>query len=45
MLPDRAAARGAAVITVDPEPNGDCALQGTAATVLPHLLGDAFSGN
>lgn len=42
MLPDRAAGHGATLITVDPEPNGECPLQGTAATLLPKLIHDAF---
>jgi NAD-dependent deacetylase len=42
MLPDQAAEAGATVITVDPQPTGNCPLQGTAGTVLPKLLHDAF---
>jgi NAD-dependent deacetylase len=42
MLPDRAASHGATVITVDPEPNGECPLQGTATAILPKLISDAF---
>lgn len=42
MLPSRAAKRRATVITVAPQPGGDCWLQGTAAEVLPPLFRDAF---
>jgi NAD-dependent deacetylase len=42
MLPDWAAGAGAAVVTIDPHPNGDCPLAGNAGTILPKLIGDAF---
>ncbi len=42
MLPDWAAGRGAAVVTIDPHPTGDCPLAGNAGTILPRLIGDAF---
>jgi NAD-dependent deacetylase len=42
MLPTDAAAAGATVISVDPQPSDGCWLQGSAANVLPKLLNDAF---
>lgn len=42
MLPHRAAAAGATVISVDPQPCTDCWLQGNAGIVLPALIHDAF---
>jgi NAD-dependent protein deacetylase/lipoamidase len=42
MLPDRAAAAGATVITVDPQLSGGSGLQGNAGIVLPKLISDAF---
>lgn len=42
MLPDWAAGAGATVITIDPQPNGDCPLVGNAGTILPKLISDAF---
>lgn len=42
LLPDDAAKAGATLIAVDPQPCDGCWLQGTAADVLPKLVGDAF---
>lgn len=42
-LPGRATAAGATVISVDPKFGTDCWLQGSAATILPKLIGDACS--
>jgi NAD-dependent deacetylase len=42
MLPDDAAASGATVIAVDPQPSDGCWLQGNAGEVLPKLIADAF---
>lgn len=42
MLPTDAAAAGATVISLDPQPSEGCWLQGTAADMLPKLLSDAF---
>jgi NAD-dependent deacetylase len=42
MLPDWAAGRGAAVVTIDPHPNGDCPLAGNAGAILPKLISDVF---
>ena len=42
LLPSRAAANGATVISVDPQPCSECWLEGTAAVVLPALIKDAF---
>jgi NAD-dependent deacetylase len=44
LLPSRAAANGAAVISIDPQPCTECWLEGTAATVLPALISEAFGG-
>jgi NAD-dependent deacetylase len=45
MLPDQAAEAGATIITIDPQPSGDCSLQGNAGIVLPKLIHDAFGEN
>jgi NAD-dependent deacetylase len=42
LLPDWAAGAGATVVTIDPHPNGDCAVMGNAGTILPKLISDAF---
>lgn len=42
MLPGRAANAGATVITIDPQPNGECWLEGRSEIVLPKLIQDAF---
>ena len=42
MLPDWASGAGATVVTVDPQPAGDCPLVGHAGTLLPKLIADAF---
>jgi NAD-dependent deacetylase len=42
MLPDWASRSGATVVTVDPQPNGNCPLEGNAGTLLPKLIADAF---
>lgn len=42
MLPSQAAASGATVITVDPQPSGDCWLEGSADELLPKLMEAAF---
>lgn len=42
MLPDRAAAAGATVITIDPQISSECWLEGNAEVVLPKLVRDAF---
>jgi NAD-dependent deacetylase len=44
MLPDDAAASGATVIAVDPQPTAGCWLQGNAGEILPKLIADAFGG-
>jgi NAD-dependent deacetylase len=41
-LPLRAAAAGATVISIDPQPCNGCWLEGKAGTVLPALMEDAF---
>jgi NAD-dependent deacetylase len=43
-LPSRAAANGATVISIDPQPCAGCWLAGTASAVLPALVKDAFLG-
>lgn len=45
LLPGRAIAAGATVITVDPQPTGGCWLQGKGETVLPKLIHDAYGLN
>lgn len=42
LLPVTAAATGATVISVDPQPMEGCWLQGKAGDVLPRLISDAF---
>jgi NAD-dependent deacetylase len=42
LLPSRAAANGATVISVDPQPCSECWLEGTAAAVLPALINDVL---
>ncbi|MBL8850737.1 MAG: iron dicitrate transport regulator FecR [Planctomycetaceae bacterium] len=42
LLPSRAEAHGATVITVDPQPAAGCWLEGPAGDVLPRLIADAF---
>lgn len=45
LLPLDAAAVGATVIAVDPQPSEGCWLQGNAGDVLPKLLSDAFGSS
>jgi NAD-dependent deacetylase len=42
MLPELAAARGATVITIDPQASGAIHLRGNASVVLPKLMREAF---
>jgi NAD-dependent deacetylase len=42
MLPSRALEAGATVINVDPQPCGDCWLEGPAGTLVPKLVEEAF---
>ena len=44
MLPERAAAVGATVVSIDPQPGMGCWLQGKAGAVLPALIDDALAG-
>lgn len=45
MLPSRAAAAGATVISIDPHPCTECWLEGTAGAILPPLVRDAFGND
>ena len=45
LLPNRAIAAGATVITIDPQASGGCWLQGKAETILPKLISNLFGSN
>lgn len=45
LLPFEAAASGATVLTVDPQPSDGCWLEGKAGEVLPKLLADSFGNS